>query len=499
MSGLTSAPLTFTPVAGNPSLSVATLPAGMIPTGTPTETQSAMSNIVEIDGNVTQLSNDSTSTNPNFLDSGQISYAPSEMTGSGSSWTFTDPALSTLLSDASPSVISNMVLRAYTAGNGETDLTVTGYNPATNALSLSGAFSPPASGASFSLYNDADLVSSSNPYPEYAIEGNQIIAAVTPGLHTVSVSTSPSAFRSSQSNVTVNGFNISGYGAGDGRAVYLSGGQNIQITNDTLSNIAAHDGYGFAAIDATAVNNLTVSGDSVGPNIAYGAAIYAANGTNDIITNNTINSPGWTGIIAFNEVNTSISSNRISNTNGVHANGIIAFDTANVPQQSQNVSITNNQIVGGDGGIAIEGDPALSGPSATPNNFTIAYNVVTNQTTYGVADWGKTNTANIYGNILLNIPSANDGSLVLNPTSNNISISNNILEDYEYINPKSPPAADIFSNNVALTTQFLQNTPIGGVVNFGTNNTVNAALASVLAQGLASAGGLPSSIGSILS
>ena len=55
MSGLTSAQLTFTPLPGNPSLSVATLPAGLIPAGMSTETESAMSNVVEIDGNVTQF------------------------------------------------------------------------------------------------------------------------------------------------------------------------------------------------------------------------------------------------------------------------------------------------------------------------------------------------------------------------------------------------------------------------------------------------------------
>ena len=102
MSGLTSAQLTFTPLPGNPSLSVATLPAGLIPAGMSTETESAMSNVVEIDGKVTQLSNDSTSTNPNFPDNGQIAYSASDMTGSGASWTFTDPALSQLLSNASP-------------------------------------------------------------------------------------------------------------------------------------------------------------------------------------------------------------------------------------------------------------------------------------------------------------------------------------------------------------------------------------------------------------
>ncbi len=505
MSGLTSAQLTFTPLPGNPSLSVATLPAGLIPAGMSTETESAMSNVVEIDGNVTQLSNDSTSTNPNFPDNGQIAYSASDMTGSGASWTFTDPALSQLLSNASPSTITNMVFRAFASGDAETDLTVTGYNPTTNTLSLSGSFTPPSSGAAFTLYNDSALVGSSNPYSEYALEGNQIIAAVTPGVHTVSVSTAGYAFdETNQSNVTINGFSLSGYGAGNGRAIYLNGGQNIQITNNTLSNIATHDGYGLAPIYADVVTNLTISGNSVGPNIANGAGIDVFAGTNDVVANNTINSPGYTGIVAFDDVNTSISDNQLSNIDGVHANAIIAYDTNSTsgPNTSQNVSITNNQINNSGsaisaGAIAIEGNGAV-GLSATPDNFTVAYNVITNQLNYGIADWGDTNTANIYGNIVLNIPSANYASLDLASTSKNISIYDNILEDYPWINPKSPQPGDTFSSNVALTTNFLQNTPVNGVVNFGVNNTVDAALASILQQALASPGVLPSSIGSIL-
>ena len=58
MSGLTSAQLTFTADPSNPKLSVATLPAGLIPAGMSTETQSALNNIVEIDGKVSYMSND---------------------------------------------------------------------------------------------------------------------------------------------------------------------------------------------------------------------------------------------------------------------------------------------------------------------------------------------------------------------------------------------------------------------------------------------------------
>jgi hypothetical protein len=79
-------------------------------------------------------------------------------------------------------------------------------------------------------------VSSSNPYPEFAVEGNQIIAAVAPGSHAVSVSTSPFAFHgTNKSYVTFDGFNISGYGAGDGRGIEVFGSQNIQITNNTVT------------------------------------------------------------------------------------------------------------------------------------------------------------------------------------------------------------------------------------------------------------------------
>jgi hypothetical protein len=484
LSGLTSVQATFTPYPGNSSLSVATLPAGMTP---------SLADVVEINGKVALMSNDSASTNPNFPELGLISYSASEMKGSGSSWTFTDATLGATLSTASPSIISNLVFQAYVAGNNVRNMTVTGYNPSSNALSLSGSFGMPGH-PSYLLYNDPAFVSASNPYPEYAVEGNQIIAAVTPGVHTVSVSTSPFALRATnKSNVTFDGFNISGYGAkngGDGRGIEVFGGNNIQITNNTVSNLATPIGYGYSAIGASRANNVTISGNTIGPNITYGAGIDASNGTNVVVTNNTINSPGWTGIDACDDINSSISSNRISNTLGVHATGIIAFDIGTKlkgNQESQNVSITNNQIENGDGGIAIEGDLTQSGPAAQPNNFTIAYNVITNQGGHGgwgIMDWGNVNTENVYGNIVLMNPGAY-GALALATSSENVSYYDNILQGYDW-NSKETAT---FSNNVALSPK---NVPPG------VNNTVNTSLASILQQALASPGLLASSIGSIL-
>jgi hypothetical protein len=201
LSGLTSVQVNFTPDPGNPNISVATLPPGMTP---------SLANIVEIDGKLTWMTNNSTSTDPNFPDTGAIPYTPSEMTGSGTSWTFTDAALGAHLAGESPSVISNLIFRAYVAGNNQRNFTVTGFNPATNAQSVSGGFVMPPTQPNYNIYNDPALVSASNPYPEYAVEGNQIIAAVAPGLHTVSVSTAQFGLRATnKSNVTFDGFNIS--------------------------------------------------------------------------------------------------------------------------------------------------------------------------------------------------------------------------------------------------------------------------------------------------
>ena len=483
MSGLTSVQVNFTAVPGQPGVSVATLPSGLTP---------SLANIVEIDGQVSYMSNNSTSANPYFPDLGAIPYNASEMSGAGSSWTFTDPTLAQTLSALTPTEVSNLTFRTYVAGNAQLNMNATGFNSETGALSLSGGFVAPTGlplGPSYTLYNDPYFVSPSNPYSEYAVEGNQIYAAVTPGTHTVSVSTSPYAFRTTQSNVTIDGFNISGYGAPDGRGIEaLYGPSNIQITNNTLSNLATHYGYGYSAIYANDVTNLTVSGNTIGPNIVNGAGLDLLNDTNVVASRNTISSVGWTGVVAFGDSNTSISYNQISNLYFVHGAGIIAYALSNGPT-SQNVSITNNQIANAGTGIDFQGYNANGGPSSTPNNFTIADNVLTGITGWGIADYGETNTANIYGNIVLTTPQAY-GPFAVQNSSVNVSYYDNIVSTFSYINPT------LFT---ATNTQFWGNV---GLSSYGPppgTNTVDTALASVLTQALASPGTLPTSIGSILS
>jgi signal peptidase I len=154
MSGLTSVQLKFTVDPSNPKLSVATLPAGMIPTGLSTGVLSAQDNIVEIDGNVASMSNNSTSSNQYFPDLGAVSMSASQMTGSGSTWTFTDPKLGAELAGLTTAQIDNMIFRTYVAGNMELNMTVTGFNPIKNSLSLSGSYAAPPTGSSYTLLND---------------------------------------------------------------------------------------------------------------------------------------------------------------------------------------------------------------------------------------------------------------------------------------------------------------------------------------------------------
>jgi hypothetical protein len=92
-------------------------------------------------------------------------------------------------------------------------------------------------------------------------------------------------------------------------------------------------------------------------------------------------------------------------------------------------------------------------------------------------------------NIVLMSP-GDYGALAVATTSKNVSYYDNILQDYTWLNPKNMPSAT-FSNNVALG---------GSKYNIfsGVNNTINASLASILQQALASPGVLPSSISSIL-
>ena len=216
MNGQTTVQVNFTPLAGNPNLSVATLPSGWTPN---------RYSVVDIDGRQSFMSNTSASTNPYFISDASsstpnaVTYQASEMTGSGTSWTLTDATLAGQLRSLAPSTIAGTVLQAYGNANLNYDLTITGFDPTTGAVSLSGAFSPASTG-SYTLLNNPGFVSATNPYSEYAVEGNQIVAAVAPGVHAVSLSTQDLGIvTAGRSNVTIDGFTFTGYGSARGEAI----------------------------------------------------------------------------------------------------------------------------------------------------------------------------------------------------------------------------------------------------------------------------------------
>jgi hypothetical protein len=263
--------------------------------------------------------------------------------------------------------------------------------------------------------------------------------------------------------------------------------------------MGTYGAYGYSAIEVSFSTNVTISGNTIGPNIP-GAGIGVLTGTNNVVSDNTINS-GWTGVTAFNDIDTTITRNRILNVDGTHACGIIAFDanTKTGQHQTQNVSITNNLFkndvtsdagLNGDCGVAFEGDPQVSLPMPIPQNFTIAYNVFFNSTP-DIADWGKSNTANVYGNILLTIEPASDPSIHPAGTlSLHANYFNNIVSQFSYLAPGVPSNDETFSNNVAISSN--KNIPPAG------NNSYNPALGPVVTQALSTPGQLPSSICNII-
>ena len=476
LSGYASAVLSFAREADNPTLSVATLTSGLAP---------GITSVVTIDGTVTYLANDSNSFDPLFPDEDANAYAASEMVGSGQNWTFTDSKLAAQLAQVPTSQIPNLIFRAYVASINNINMAVTGFNPGTGALSLSGPYVAPGT-PFYTLYNNPNFIGSSNHYPEYAVQNGQIIAAVAPGAHTVAVSSLPYAIQIDyKSYVTVDGFTVQGYGANDGRAIQAFNGTGITITNNTLSQLAAPNLYSYSAIYARNIASLMIAANDVG-SITYGAGIAASQSVNVAVSNNIIDATGWTGVVIYDDQDAAITNNRIMNLMGTHADGIIAYDvnTANWPQ-CQNVTIANNQITNGSIGIAVEGDLAKQAPSTTPDDFTIEYNVVTGEDQWAFGDWGMLNTALVTGNIFL-VNAGAYGAWDISLSSINMSYVANIVSNFGTISSKS---SALFTSITSLSA---------GTPPAGANNIVNTALSDELTNELVSPGSLTPDIGALL-
>ena len=486
LSGQTFVQATFAAFVGNPSLSVATLPVADVPN---------QFSVVDIDGHLTWMSNTSTSTNPHFIDNAAskspnaTSYPVSEMVGSGTSWTLTDEALGKYLASLDQNSITSIILRAYGYPQIEYNMAIAGFSTTTNAVRLTGSFSPATVG-SYTLINNPAFISASNPYSEFAIEGDQFISAVTPGTHTVAVSTLTDAINvTGRSNITIDGFTITGYGGNPGVSIRADGvAQNLTITNNTIidSTSAGASTGAQATIGVADVTNLVITGNHIGP-LTNSRGIYAASDVNVDISHNTITQPGFSAIDSYANQNVSIRFNSISDMGAVHAEPIAIYDTA--AGRNQHVTVMNNEINNVvNCGLTYEGltvDPSIS------NDLTIADNVITNATACGIADWGNENGVKISGNIVLSLPGAM-WAVSPGPNSRNTSYVDNIWKTYSYVSPTISPSIT-YTDNVAFTTPSPANVPKTG------NNIVNAALAPIVTQALsAGSGTLPASICSIL-
>ncbi len=477
INGQTSYSVTFTQDPNNASLSDAVLPVAI-------SAASAGSNVISVDGKVQYLSTSSTIANPMFADQGGTMIPQSEVAqvGTSTTWTITDAALAKKVAALTPGTLANTTLNLFGGANWYFPMTITGVNAATNTVTVSGSYAGPnpAGEVDYYLTNNPSLIGS-NAYSEYAIEGNNIVAAVTPGVHNLAVSSQMYGIDiSGSSNITVDGFSLNGQGGYATSALYATGSSNIIFSNNTVSNTASAQMVG--AIDGDHNTNITIKNNKVS-SVFNTAGIFSYDDTNALITGNTIVNPGATGINIYSDKGATVSFNSLTGVNATHAQGIAVYDLPN--EKNVNVSVKNNQINGvTGGGITFRGYSTNSMTQA--NNLSFTNNIIQNAGGYAIADFGYTNGAVISGNILLTANSAIT-ALDLNNSSQNISYKNNIVQDLSWLPPELQGE---LQNNVAIT-------PSSFV--YG-NNRVDTTLASVLSTALAQTSGtLPSSIGNILS
>jgi hypothetical protein len=515
MSGLITTPVTFTADPVFSGLADATLPTNMVPTFfAGSGPISSWNSIYRIDGSDVWIANSATGSHPEWLNEGTTVISTSQMTGSGNSWVFTDASLATKLAGLTPAQINNLIFYTYVTGNNFLKMTVTGFD-GVSQLSVSGNWTNPKSNWRWSLLNDPKNVSLSSNYPMYAIEGNRMIAVVTPGVHNVSYSALPHAFKShGNAYITIDCFEISGYGANDGIGIFSQNVPNWIISNNTIYDMATSSLYNSPAIKvvgtaALPCTNTVVTGNVI-RSFVNSAAIYVQGIVNGSVDHNTMNTLGWDGVFSMGNQNTDISFNRISHTRGNHAIGITSYDAGvlnptNPNLQNINVRIHNNQIDDGNSGIYVEGDPAQGKaenchcPMQTPNNWSVYNNVITNQfndggipcckySSAGTFPW--TNALKYYSNIMYKT-----GYVSVYRASQvaDINYSNNIFYLHSGNYNRKINYTTTFTNNVAVTAT--NAAPSGGP---SSSNRTNTSLAAVVAAALASPGALPAGICTIL-
>jgi hypothetical protein len=361
----------------------------------------------------------------------------------------------------------------------------TGFNPATNALGLAGAYLRGSCCRSH-LFNHPSFITGPN---QFAVEGTQLfISHVPDGVHTVEVSDpTPSKqyamwINAGVSFITIDNFEVEGYSSAknNGNAyIVRPSSSDITITNNYIHDLTSQGHQ--AAIATTSVNNLTVVGNAIGP-LTFGGGIGTGGITNLTVESNAINKPGWTAVDVYDATGGVVAFNRISNTLATHAEGVAVYDTGT--GHNSDVTVRNNQFDFTQAAITLGGNNYANPPNG---NIVIALNVATNSNV-AVESWGRNLTGvTIFGNILLKKDTTSAShALTLNVKGTfDIMAINNIVDGLPFGNSGVPPAGWSILGNLVTHQYNFTKYPVAS------RNIFNPELRASLISALRTPGKLP--------
>lgn len=293
----------------------------------------------------------------------------------------------------------------------------------------------------------------------YQISGRGLGSAETPVTITAADPSAPPVVDSvdlrDSSHVTISGLHIQGKEAGNPQSIYVSGSDNITLTDNTMTGVAeeflsktngaTHANSAMLLRDST---DLTVSNNTIS-NFSTAIGVLEVDGM--VIANNDISQLQGDGIQGAGFRNVDIIDNHFHNflgsTQSINHSDMIQIWGKNAKSVTENVLISGNLLDAGDGALSqsifIRNEDFGLGSDPENGHFkniTIRENVIHNSAPHGIAV-GHTDGLVIQSNTLLKSEAAylfhDDGSEIF-PTepryhvtdSLNVVGTDNIGTDY---------------------------------------------------------------------
>ena len=216
--------------------------------------------------------------------------------------------------------------------------------------------------------------------------GAPVVYTAAPGATVTVGSGVANGFKvSTKSNVTIQGFTVSGttsYG------IYVTGGSNVTVSNNTVNNSGSHGIYVTGSS-----SNVTVSNNTV--NNAGGTGIYVTSSSSNVtVSGNGVSGGASYGIYVNTLSGITVSGNTVSNTTSY---GINVAGSSNITVSGNNVSGAGEHVSGSTKyGIKLA-DTSGSVVSGNVSHDNSEAGIFLDADTNGVQVTGNTTTGNARG------------------------------------------------------------------------------------------------------